>query len=61
MADFATKQPKPQGSAATTFEAPTSGVPEQCCDNCEPQKLGSESIANFGAPTGVSPGGTRIH
>jgi hypothetical protein len=61
MSDFSTDQPKPQNSGDTLFGPHNSDVPEGANDNSEPTKLGSESIANFGAPHGVAPGGTKIH
>lgn len=61
MTDFSKDQPKPQNSGDTLFGPHGSDVPEGANADSEPTKLGSESIANFGAPQGVAPNHSKIH
>ena len=50
----------PQEFESTEFGPHESGIPEQCCDGHEAPKLGSDSIANFGAGPGVKPSNRKI-
>jgi len=61
MSDFSKKQPAPESRLSESRPPQDQGGnPEQCCDNCEAPKLGSDSIANFGAGPGVKPSNRKI-